>query len=52
MYNKLVTSKTQVEEVFVRNNQIDDVGVNGLERIKDEKKSTIALDLLEKLKYL
>jgi hypothetical protein len=52
LYNKLTTSKTKVEEVFLRNNLVDDIATSNLEQIKTHEHSTIAVDLLEKLKYL
>lgn len=52
MYNKLTSGKTRIEEVFLKNNQIDDMALNNLEHIRDFEKSTISIDMLEKLKYL
>jgi hypothetical protein len=36
----------------MRNNSLDDVGLNSLYTIHDEKKSKVSIDLLEKIKYL
>lgn len=52
LHNKLTGNKTKVEEVFLRNNLIDDAAINNLEQIKEHEQSTIAIDVLEKLKYL
>jgi hypothetical protein len=52
LYNKLTTTKTKVEEVFLRNNLVDDMAISNLEQIKNHEKSTIAVDLMERLKYL
>ena len=35
MYNKLVSVKNSVEEIFIKNNQIDDMALNNLEQIKN-----------------
>ena len=52
MYNKLTGAKTCVEEIFIKNNQIDDMALNNLDQIRVYEKSKIAIDMLEKLKYL
>jgi hypothetical protein len=52
LHEKLTSHKTKIEEVFLRNNLIDDMTINNLEKINDGKKTMFALDLLEKLKYL
>lgn len=52
MYNKLAGSKNVIEEIFLRNNLIDDIALNNLEQIKEHEKSRISIDMLEKLKYL
>lgn len=36
----------------MKNNQLDDVGINTLYSINDSNKSKISIDLLEKIKYL
>ena len=36
----------------MRNNSLDDVGINNLFLIQDQKKSKLSIDLLEKIKYL
>ena len=41
-----------VEEIFMRNNLLDDVAINNLDLIKSHEKSNISIDLLEKIKYL
>ena len=35
MYNKLVSVKNSVEEILIKNNQIDDMALNNLEQIKN-----------------
>ena len=52
LYNKLTGTKTMVEEIFLRNNLIDDMAINNLDMIKSHEKSNISIDLLEKIKYL
>ena len=41
MYNKLTANKTMIEEVFMRNNLIDDMAINNLDMIKAHEKSAI-----------
>lgn len=36
----------------MRNNSLDDVGINTLHSIHEANKSKISIDLLEKIKYL
>lgn len=51
-FNKVTAAKNKLEEVFLKNNQIDDVALNNLDLIKQHEKSNIFIDMLEKLKYL
>jgi hypothetical protein len=51
-YNLLTTKKTKIEEVFLRNNLIDDAAISQLDQIKRHVNCPITMDLVEKLKYL
>lgn len=50
--NKLTSSNTKVEEVFLANNLVDDAAINNLEQIRDHEKSRLYIDIFDKLKYI
>ena len=52
LYNKLSGCKSKIEEIFVRNNLMDDHGLYNLHKIHEEDKSKISIDLLSKVKFL
>lgn len=49
---QLFSHPNKIEEIFMRNNSVDDVGINKLNIIHEENKSKLSIDLLEKIKYL
>jgi predicted nucleotide-binding protein (sugar kinase/HSP70/actin superfamily) len=50
-YNLLTTKKTKIEEIFLRNNLIDDAAISQLDHIKRHVNCPITMDLVEMLKY-
>lgn len=52
MYNKLSDGKTKMEELFIRNNLMDDHGVYSLSQMHEFDKSKLTIDILAKIKYL
>jgi len=52
LYNKIQGAKTKVEEIFVKNNLMDDRGLYNLSQIFNEDKSKLNIDILAKVKYL
>lgn len=52
LLNKISGSPNAIEEIFIRNNLLDDLGINNLDSIHTQEKSKVSIDLLEKVKYL
>ena len=49
---KITEGKTKLEEIFIRNNLINDEGIYKLKEVHHSKASKISIDLLERVKYL
>ncbi len=52
LITELSTKPNKIEEIFMKNNALDDVGINSLYSIHEQNKSKLSIDLLEKIKYL
>lgn len=48
-----ITSKpNKLEEIFMRNNSLDDIGINNLFTAHEQSKTKVTIDILEKIKFL
>jgi hypothetical protein len=46
LLNKISGNANKMEEIFIRNNLLDDLGINNLDSIHTQEKSKVSIDLL------
>jgi len=51
-FSAITNNKTSLEEVFIRNNLVNEEGLYKLRDVMETSKIDISIDMVEKLKYL
>lgn len=52
LITQVTTKPNKLEEIFMKNNLLDDVGISTMYSIHEANKSKITIDLMEKIRYL
>jgi hypothetical protein len=52
LITQITTKPNKLEEIFMRNNSLDDMGISNLYSLHEKSKSKVSIDVLEKIKYL
>ncbi len=52
LITQITTKPNKLEEIFMKNNNLDDIGIGNLYSLHEKSKTKVSIDILERIKYL